>query len=65
MRPRGGGAFGNGVERGRKDVRTSAVLGTLSQNTSILRSPRDVCSVTDIAPVNGAEAEFGGSWKWC
>lgn len=35
---------------GRERVRTSAVLGTLSQNTSILRSPRDVCSVTDIAP---------------
>jgi hypothetical protein len=29
--------------------RTSAVLGTLSQNTSILRSPWVVCSVTDMA----------------
>jgi len=29
--------------------RTSAVLGTLSQNTSILRSPALVCRVTDMA----------------
>lgn len=28
---------------------TSAVFGTLSQNTSTLRSPKSVCSVTDIA----------------
>lgn len=27
---------------------TSAVLGTLSQKTSILMSPRVVCSVTDM-----------------
>lgn len=27
---------------------TSAVLGTLSQNTSILMSPRVVCNVTDM-----------------
>jgi len=30
------------------DILTSAVLGTLSQNTSILRSPRVVCNVTDM-----------------
>jgi hypothetical protein len=28
--------------------RTSAVLGTLSQKTSIFISPSDVCSVTDM-----------------
>lgn len=31
--------------------RTSAVLGTLSQKTSILRSPWVVCSVTDMVAV--------------
>ncbi len=34
---------------------TSAVLGTLSQNTSILMSPRFVCRVTDM--VNGAGSQ--------
>lgn len=34
------------------DIHTSAVLGTLSQKTSILRSPRVVCSVTDMAGVS-------------
>lgn len=33
---------------------TSAVLGTLSQKTSILMSPREVWSVTDmVVPRNG------------
>lgn len=32
----------------REELLTSAVLGTLSQKTSILRSPRLVCSVTDM-----------------
>lgn len=40
-----------------REGRTSAVLGTLSQNTSILRSPREVCSVTDIAPAQLCVAE--------
>jgi hypothetical protein len=31
------------------EQQTSAVLGTLSQKTSILRSPKLVCSVTDMA----------------
>jgi hypothetical protein len=33
---------------------TSAVLGTLSQKTSILMSPRVVCRVTDMVAVGGA-----------
>lgn len=33
---------------------TSAVLGTLSQKTSILIFPRVVCKVTDIVAVSGA-----------
>lgn len=33
-----------------KRKRTSAVLGTLSQKTSILMSPWVVCSVTDMVP---------------
>ena len=40
---------GLGREREKREkIFTSAVLGTSSQNTSILRSPRVVCSVTDI-----------------
>ena len=38
--------------RGRRE-RTSAVLGTLSQKTSILMSPREVCKVTDMTVVGG------------
>ena len=41
----GGGGRGGG---GEKNSFTSAVLGTLSQNTSILMSPRVVCNVTDM-----------------
>ena len=37
--------------RGEEGGLTSAVLGTLSQKTSILMSPRFVCKVTDM--VNG------------
>lgn len=36
----------------RLDLVTSAVLGTLSQNTSILISPKFVCKVTDITTVD-------------
>ncbi len=43
----GGGERG-GVGKGRRQLHTSAVLGTLSQKTSILRSPWVVCSVTDM-----------------
>lgn len=37
---------------------TSAVLGTLSQNTSILMSPRVVCNVTDMVNLATASHRF-------
>jgi len=37
------------------EMPTSAVLGTLSQKTSILMSPRFVCRVTDM--VNGRDSQ--------
>lgn len=52
---------------------TSAVLGTLSQKTSIFMSPRFVCSVTDIVAVVVCVVVLGclsslvfvfGGWKF-
>lgn len=46
-----GCAKGEGGWRGREVRLTSAVLGTLSQKTSILMSPSVVCNVTDMVRV--------------
>lgn len=58
--------FGNraGAEGGALIV-TSAVLGTLSQNTSILMSPRVVCNVTDMVSLATASHRFGNTVAGC
>lgn len=42
---------------GEHSTRTSAVLGTLSQKTSTLMSPREVWSVTDIVGTVNIKAD--------
>ena len=43
-----GAEWGEGKGKGGWGLFTSAVLGTLSQKTSIFMSPWEVCSVTDM-----------------
>ena len=51
--------------RGRGLIVTSAVLGTLSQNTSILMSPRVVCNVTDMVSLATASHRLGNTVAGC
>lgn len=58
----GGGKLGGG---GGGLIVTSAVLGTLSQNTSILMSPRVVCNVTDMISLVTASHRLGNTVAGC